>query len=150
MTVETDNKGHQIWWLILTKCLLKVSCLLPSPFLQGWDSLRDEGIDDTVQKAARREKAANKVWGWASHRDVPCFRKPALIHSQSQGRDSHSTLSRKGLKHLDTAVMKNRQQLTSIFHGSNQITRSCCDLQWKMIVLGGGRWDLGRASLMTQ
>ena len=44
--------------------------------------LRDEGRDDTIQKAAGRKKAANKVLGWASHRDVPCFRKPALTYSQ--------------------------------------------------------------------
>lgn len=84
MTMETDNKwkGHQTWWFILTKCLLKVPCLLPSPFLQGWDSLREGGREDTIQRATRREKAANKVMGWASHRDVSCFEKPALTHSQ--------------------------------------------------------------------
>ena len=146
MTMETDNKwqGHQTWWLMLTKCLLKVPCLLPSPFLQGGDSLREGGRDGRHHPESHR-KGEGSQQGYGLGKPQRCFllqKTSAHTLSKSQGRDCHSTLSRKGLKHLDAAVMKTRQQLTSTFMVQTKLPEVpvICNGRWLYWEVVDGMW----------
>lgn len=78
-------------------------------------------------------EGSQQGYGLGKLKSCPLLPKTSTHTLQRVGaKDSHSALPRKGLKNLDTLVMKNRQrQLTRTFTGSDQITRSPCDFQWK-------------------
>lgn len=135
MTMETDNKwkGHQTWWLTLTKCLLKVS-LPPAQSLPpglGFPQRWREGWHHPESRW--KEEGSQQGFGLGKPQRCSLLQKTSThILSESQGRDSHSTLSRKRLKHLDTAVMKNRQQLTSTFMVETKLPEVAvtCNHRW--------------------